>query len=279
MSDFVNINGHLKPFATAALAPDNRAFRYGYGLFETMLFQEGAILLRDLHWQRLFSGLQQLHFHIPALFTKDYLEQEVIRTVQKNKLEKLSRIRLQIFAGCGGLYDNLNPKPEFTIECFPLDAHILKLNEKGLVTGIAQGLQKSNDTLANLKTSNALIYAMAAQQAKANKWNDALLLNAHDSIIESTIANIFWVKEYIVHTPPLSQGCIAGVMRRYIIEQLQRQGIGIKEIPLCAEALGHADSIFLTNAIRRIKWVQNVDNHSFSDTLITDIYHSVFHKT
>lgn len=278
MSTYININGCIKPLSEAELTPDNKAFRYGFGLFETLLYQEGVIELKELHWKRLFSGLQQLHFDIPSLFTEGYLEQEVDRTVRKNKLEKLARVRLQVFAGSGGIYDNLAPKPEYIIECFPLDTHILTLNEIGLVTGIVRDIRKSSDLLAKLKSSNALIYAVAAQQAKINKWNDALLLNTADNIIESTIANIFWVENQIIHTPPLSEGCIAGVMRSYLIERFQLLGFDIKEAILSNDILGQADSIFLTNAIRRIKWVQNVDNHNFSDKLIKDIYHSVFHK-
>ncbi|RYD55313.1 MAG: 4-amino-4-deoxychorismate lyase [Sphingobacteriales bacterium] len=279
MGGYININGKIKMQDEALLPADNRAFRYGYGLFETMLFRDGVIALKDLHWERLFASMQQLHFSIPKLFTKAYLEQEVERTVQKNKLEHLSRVRLQVFAGSGGLYEDASPKPEFVIECFPLEKHILMLNETGLVTGIAQELHKSNDALANLKSSNALIYAVAAQQAKANKWNDALIRNAQGNIVESTIANIFWTKDNTIYTPLLSEGCIAGVMRQYVIRKLRQQGFDVQESSLDAQILWQADSIFLTNAIRRIKWVQEVDDQSFSNHFIGDIYHSVFHTT
>ena len=59
---------------------------------------------------------------------------------------------------------------------------------------------------------------MAAIWAKENKLNDALILNQHDRICDSTIANVFWVKDNKIFTPPLNEGCVAGVMRKKILE-------------------------------------------------------------
>lgn len=260
---YININGKITAATDASVPSDNRAFRYGYGLFETMLFCDGAILLKELHWQRLFSGLEQLHFDIPKLISPQYFEDEIIQTVKKNKLEKYCRVRLQLFAGSGGLFDTHPNKAGFIIECFDLEPNISDLNENGLVVGIASGLKKSPDSLSNLKTSNALIYAMAALQAKANKWNDALIYNTNDHIIESTIANIFWVKNETIYTPPLSSGCVAGIMRKHIISSLAKNNIIVTEKDLSELELLSADELFVTNAIRRIKWIHALQNKVF----------------
>ncbi|MBS1688982.1 MAG: aminotransferase class IV, partial [Bacteroidetes bacterium] len=261
--NYINIDGQLFHASEASVSCSNRAFRYGYGLFETMLLREGQIELKQYHWERLFSGLQQLHFDIPRLFTIAHLEEEVLRTVKKNKLETLCRIRLQVYAGNGGLYDAADQKPHYIIECFPLQRELLSLNENGLQLCIANGLQKSMDSLANLKSCNALIYAMAAQQAKQQRCNDALIVNTSGNIIESTIANIFWVKDNVIYTPPLSEGCVAGVMRRHIIAALAAQQISVKETPLILGELHTANEVFLTNAIRRIKWVAAIHDITY----------------
>ena len=273
---YTNINGKLVEKADATLPAENRAFRYGYGLFETMLVKEGVINLEELHWQRLFEGLKTLGINTPKLFTPAFLKEEVQRTVKKNHLEKLARVRLQVYGGEGGLYDTQDQKSGSIIECFPIEPTLLDLNEQGLVMGIATGLSKSIDSIANLKTSNALIYTMAAQQAKANKWNDALVVNTNSNIIESTIANIFWVKDNTIFTPPLSEGCIAGVMRGYLLAVLPEKGYDVKEQLLTLNTLQNADGVFLTNAIRRIKWVRCVDDASYGISIIASIYRDVF---
>lgn len=259
------------PAAEAAVSHDNRAFRYGYGLFETILVKDGAIILSSYHFERLFGGMQQLYFSVPKHFTETRLTTEVLNTVRKNKLEKLCRVRLQVYEGPGGLYDAVSLQPQFIIECFPLEAHMLSLNENGLVTGIATGMRKTADNLSYLKSCNALLYAVAAQQARQHRWNDALICNTDGNIIESTIANIFWVKDKKIFTPPLAEGCVAGVMRRFLLELLPSKGFGITEHVCTRETLQKADEVFLTNAIRRVKWVKEAAGHGYSHALTREI--------
>lgn len=262
LNSFVNINGKLIPTENAALPHDNRAFRYGFGLFETMLAGNGQISLADYHWERLFSGLAQLRISLPKWWSPAFLTGEVLKTIQKNKLETRARVRLQVWDGNGGLFENTAPA-RFIIECFPLDTAITELNENGLVTGIATDIRKSPDSLSGLKSCNAMIYAAAARQARENKWNDALILNTQGHVIESTIANIFWIKDGQIFTPPLTEGCVAGVMRRYLLHFLPSIQLPVTTRILTVEELAEADEILLTNSIRKLKWVSRLDNKTY----------------
>lgn len=260
---YVNLNGKLVGAQDSGIPMDNRAFRYGYGLFETMLYRNDEIELSGYHWERLFAGMKQLAFEVHKHFTPQLLQTEVKRTAHRNGLEALCRIRLQVWPGNGGLYDATSLAPQFLIECFPLSPDLITINENGLSIGIAQGLQKSMDSLANLKSCNSLIYAMAAAQAKQQKWNDALICNTSGNIVESTIANVFWVKDRHFYTPPLSEGCVNGVMRRHLLHKLDAKKIPFIEIPLSVRLLELADEVFLTNAIRKIKWVKDFNGISY----------------
>jgi branched-chain amino acid aminotransferase len=99
---YINIDGKLRELQDAAIPADNRTFRYGYGLFETMLVLDGVIQLADYHCDRLWSGAAALYLQIPKLLTREALVQEVLRTVARNKLEKCCRVRLQLYPGSGG---------------------------------------------------------------------------------------------------------------------------------------------------------------------------------
>jgi branched-chain amino acid aminotransferase len=264
---YININGKITTPDTAGIPVDNGAFRYGYGLFETMLVRDNVIRLKEYHWQRLFEDSKKLYFDLKALMTPDELETEVMKTVKKNGLEKLCRVRLQFFASGGGLYGLETSRPGFLIECFPLNETTLQLNTNGLTIGIAEGYNKSVDSLSNIKSCNALIYALAARQAKANKWNDALICNTYGNIIESTIANIFWIHDGIIYTPPLSDGCIAGVMRRHIISITE-----VKEKSLTSLDLFQAQEVFLTNSIKSISWVSDIGNQRLEQKTIKCIF-------
>ena len=258
---FVNYNGKIADAAATVLPLSNSAFRYGNGLFETMLLHNGHIRLADAHWQRLFGGLAQLGFVVPPLFTAAMLQEQVLRTVRRNGWLQLCRVRLQVFGGNGGIFGPDDPQLHYLIECYPLQEHDVTLNINGLVTGIASGLAKSTDSLSHLKSASALIYAAAARQARQNKWNDALVLNQNGRIADSVVANLFWVKDNVVYTPPLTEGCIAGVMRGYL---LQQQVGTIVEQPVDAAQLATADEVFLTNAIRGVRWVATVGDTRYT---------------
>lgn len=272
---YINLNGQLLEASLASVPHNNGAFRYGYGLFETMLVKDAVIELKQYHRERLFNGLEKLQFDTSQL-SPELLEEEVMRTIRKNNLEALCRVRLQCFANSSGINDLTDQKPQFIIECFPLDRDIAEINTYGLTVGIATDIFKSVDSLANLKSTNALIYAIAAQQAKTNNWHDALVLNDQKNIIESTICNIFYVKDGIIHTPPLTEGCIAGVMRRFILETLPKKGFLIKEATINTSDLYNADSIFLTNAIRRVKWVATFNGNAYNSDMPRSIHNALF---
>lgn len=271
----ININGHIHKETNAAVTYDNRAFRFGFGLFETMLMQDGEIFLKEYHWDRLYAGIQQLNFMMPELMTKEWIEKEIKRTVKKNKMEKLCRIRFQIYAGRGGLFDGQHPWTEFLIECKQIDPIILQLNEKGLTTNYVEGLAKSNDNMANLKSSNAMIYALAARQALDNNVDDTIIINTQGNAIETTIANLFCIKKDTIYTPPLTEGCVAGVMRKYVMQQLTEGGFEVVEEPINKKFLKEAESVFATNAIRRIKWIQHIGDKEYKIGKILDVYERI----
>ena len=233
-----------------------------------MLIEDGVIRFKEYHWDRLFAGLKQLYFDLPSVMTAHWLEQEVLCIVKKNQTENLCRVRLQMFAGEGGVYSDENNMPGFIIECLPLDREMIKFNELGMTVGIAADLSKSMDTLSNLKSCNALIYAMGARQAREQKWNDALITNTNGAIIESILANIFWIKDKEIFTPPLSDGCVAGVMRRHIINTLD----SVKEKSLESGDLLAADEVFLTNAIKKIRWVGSLGTRKYGNEQIKGIF-------
>jgi branched-chain amino acid aminotransferase len=194
-------------------------------------------------------------------------------------------VRLSVSGGNGGIYDG-DDKFQYVIESRILDNNIDKLNENGLAIDLFTGAKKSCDVFSNLKSASHLIYVMGARFAKENKLNDCLLLNSYDRICDSTIANLFWIKDGKIFTPALSEGCIAGVMRTYLIERLQGtrykvqgtrdnvQGTRykVRERECAIADVENADEIFLTNAIQGIRWVRQFRDKTYTNNITKDIY-------
>lgn len=247
-------NGKIIRADEAVLMASNRGYRYGDGLFETMKLANGRIALADYHFERLFSGLVILKLDVPKLFVQEKLQNEILVLVKKNDCEELARVRLSVFRGNGGLYDN-DRVLQYIIECWTLSDSVNKLNENGLVVDIFPDARKSCDQFSNLKSANFLPYSMAALFAKENKLNDCFVLNTHERICDATVANIFWIKDGNIFTPPLQEACVNGVMRRYLLKKMQDAGYGILEIPASVSDIESADEVFLSNAVNGIRWV------------------------
>ena len=267
-------NGKILAAEEPVLLVSNRGYRYGDGLFETMKIVKGVITLEQFHFERLFAGLSLLKLVSPKLLTKEKLQQEILSLCKKNNCDKLARVRLSFFRGNGGLYDE-DKTAQYIIECWLLNESVNKLNENGLVIGVYPDVRKSCDKFSNLKSANFLSYSMAAQYAEENKLNDCIVLNTADNIADSTIANVFIIKNGIVFTPPLTEGCVNGVMRRHVIEGLKVSGIGYKEEALTVNDLMTADEVFLTNAIKGISWVKQFNDNVYSNEKTVEIYTSI----
>ena len=113
-------------------------------------------------------------------------------------------------------------KPEtnsigFLIEVVPLEYNHFITNKKGLSISLFNDLYKTPNKLSIFKTSNAITYVLASIHAKENNFDDVLILNDQGNVIESTNSNIFISSNGVLYTPPLSEGCVAGVMRMKLI--------------------------------------------------------------
>lgn len=276
MKGWLNINGDLVEEKTPVVRADNRAFRYGDGLFETMKVVLGKILLKDYHFQRLFHGMEVLQIHVKGLINAKMLEEQVLRTISKNRLSGPARVRLTMYRGEGGLYEFNGSTAGYIIQVWPLSSSNLSLNENGLVLGLYEGAKKSIDSLSNIKSNNYLAYVMGALYSKQNKYNDSIILNSQDRVCDSTMANVFWSKEGTLFTPPLTEGCVAGVMRAHLLQELPAKGYVVEEKMAEVQDLLDADELFLTNAINGLRWVKEFKGKQYTGELASKIFHSTF---
>ena len=249
----------------------NRSFRYGDGLFETMHMHRGEIINIDLHFERLFAGMQLLELKVPIYFSVASFIETVNKLLSKNSILENARIRLMVFRGDEGLFEIENNSTNYLLETFRLSGNI-ELNEEGLILDVFPGVTKSCDKFSNIKSNNYLPSIMAARFAKKNKLDDAITLNAFGRVCESSVANIFIVKDGKIFTPPLTEGCVAGVMRRRLLQMFVRQNFKIEEKVLTVEDLLSADELFLTNSIQLIKWIKQFGSRTYGNEKVKEIF-------
>lgn len=250
---------------------NNRAFRYGDAFFETMLYRDGGVKLLPLHYQRMEKTLGFLKMEKPEKLDYERLNTEIAAVANFNDLET-AKVRVTFWRNGGGTYLPEENTAHYLIEALPIKPGYLELNEKGQVLDIYRDCFKNTDMLANLKTVGCLVYTLASMFVQQQGVDDAILLNNHGRVAECTSSNIFLVINNEIITPPLSEGCLDGVMRRHLLETLSSKGFSVKEQPVDLTDLEKADEIFTTNALG-IKWVREIKGmgKAFSKSAVSTI--------
>ncbi len=256
-------NGEVLETGKPIFDIDNRSFRYGDGCFETMKILNGDINLSHYHFERLFSSLNILKLKPASYFTHSYLAEQIRNLAVKNNHSRLARIRLTVFR----INDDKNQSLNYIIQSWQLDEEVLKFNKTGLITGLYKDAKKTCDNFSHIKSNNYLPYIMTAIWAKENNLDEAFLLNSFNRVADASIANIFIVKDGKIKTPALNEGCIAGIMRRHLIKCIKEENIPFEETLIGTDELLEAHEIFLTNAIRGIRWVKQFEKSNYSNEL------------
>ena len=254
---YVNLSGRLEIETKALVPTENRAFRYGDALFETMLWTNGTIRLVDYHVDRLQQSLNSLHIEGGSKFNREFLIKSAKELIDKNDWTSTNcRLRLQVYRGGAGLYSPVSNQAEYVLSGTPILEESSQLESKtGLIVDLFTDHYKPASSLSMLKSTNSLVFVLAGLYRKRKGLDEVIILNQEGLICESLSSNIFISYDQKLYTPALSEGCVAGVMRRKTLEIAQDLDIEIVEAKIDPQILKDADEVFLTNAIRGIQWV------------------------
>ncbi|MFC2111421.1 aminotransferase class IV [Bacteroidota bacterium] len=262
----INLNSKFYEDDEKVLSVNNRAFRYGDALFETIRFYDGKVLFLEEHLNRLKSGANTLKMDFKPKFDISWLRHQIINLIEKNSIKNDARIRLTVFREEGGLYTPKSNGISYLIEVKELEHNGFVLNSDGLTIGLYDEFKKPANTISNLKSTNCIYLIQAGIYTKENNLDDCLLINSDNNIAEAISSNVFIVKNNKIYTPDLYSACVDGIMRKQIIKIAKLLGIQIQEIELTTKDIETADEIFLTNAINGIKWIQEFRSVIYDNT-------------
>ena len=175
--------------------------------------------------------------------------------LEHNHISENARIRLTVFRNEGGFYAPETNDISFLIEAEALETKGYELNQKGLWVDIYADIKKQINKLSNIKSTNALHYVMAGLAKQSMNLDECLLVNDNGFICEAISSNIFVVKNGTLFTAPLSEGCVAGIMRKHILNLAHQHKILYFENQITINTLMNGDELFLTNSIRGVQWV------------------------
>ncbi len=255
-------NGQLIPANDNSLSFNNRSFKYGLGVFETMRVVNGQIPLLDAHYSRLKNSLKEL-FNLRVPFNKARLLSDIQLLAEASNCYNSCMTRLTVYNGNGPL-TSANTQAGYIIEIQPIPFFKASGIQQSFKLIVFDKAYKAAGNIYCHKTTNYLLYYTAMEEARKNKAGDAIILNAAGKVTETAIANIFYVKKGKLYTPALSTGCLPGIMRQLLIQKLIKEGYNCMETEFTIARLLLADEIFLTNAVKGIIPVTQIGNISFN---------------
>ena len=248
------LNGHLISIYEPSVSFENRAFRYGDSLFETIRFSNNKLMFLRDHVTRLKLGMTVLRMNFPAEFNTENIYELIMQLLKHNAHAPNARVRLTVFRNDGGYYTPETNDISFLIESDELNGSY-QLNQRGLWVDLYGDIKKSINKLSNIKSGNALLYVMAGISKQSMKLDECLIVNENGTVCESISSNIFVVKNGTIYTAPLTEGCVAGIMRKQILTIANENKILAFESALTSYTLLNADEIFLSNSINGVQWV------------------------
>jgi len=250
----ININGTILEDSEAYLSVDNRGFAYGDAVFETIKVNSKP-LFWEAHYFRLMASMRILRMEIPMHFTPEFLESQIMDLVDtQSEKAKSYRVKLTVFRATGGYYTPTSNAVKFTIALAPLDSDIYNSHTDSCEIELFKDYFIAPNLLSTLKTNNKAINVVGSIFAKENNYDNCLLLNTNKNIIEALNGNVFLVKDNVIKTPPLADGCLKGIIRDQLIDMIsESDNYDLIETSISPFELQKADEIFITNVIQGIK--------------------------
>ena len=260
-----NFNGTLLEENTI-LSTQNRGYAYGDALFETIKVSGGKVLFWEDHYFRLMASMRIMRMEIPKNFTMEFLEEEIHKTLEANASNKVSsRVKIMIHRNEGGLYTPETNDISYVISATQIEEDFYLIKDGFYEVDLFKDYYLSPSLLSTLKTNNKALNVVGSIYAKENGLNNCLLLNTNKQVVEALNGNIFLVKGNTIKTPPLSDGCLKGVMRTQLLNIIKDlPEYELLEVSISPFELQKADELFVTNVVVGIQSISKYRKKHFN---------------
>ena len=260
----LNFNGKLVTQSAFSMTANNRAFKYGDAIFETMYAQKNTLVFWEDHYFRLMASMRMLRMEIPMEFTLEFLEEQILKTIPTQNDFSSFRVRLSVFRKDGGLYTPLTNQVDFLIEASEYSYE----KKKEYRVDLFKDFYNYSGLLSTVKTTNRMLNTLASIFMVENDLDNCILLNERKGIVEAINGNLFIVKGNEIKTPSLEEGCIKGVVRKKVIEMLAKnEAYTITETAISPFEMQKADEVFVTNAMMGVQPITNYRKKAYATAI------------
>ncbi|MFC7357048.1 aminotransferase class IV [Jejudonia soesokkakensis] len=264
----INFNGKLLDATNSNISYANRGLAFGDALFETIRVSGGKIFFWEDHYFRLMASMRILRMEIPMNFTMEYLSEQIFSVIDTSEKSKTHRVKMLVWREATGKYTPNSNDIGFVISSVKLEESFYTIQDSSYEIELFKDHYVTSGLLSTLKTNNKVINVLGSIYAKENDFANCLLLNEKKQVVEALNGNLFLVNGYKIKTPPISDGCLNGILRKQIIKIVGTMPDYIlEESSVSPFELQKADEIFITNVITGIQPVSKYRKKEYASAV------------
>lgn len=269
----IYIDGKIIPSSSFGVNASSQTLNYGFGAFEgirSYVTPNGTKIFKaEEHFKRLQSSCEQIH--LPFNWDIKQLIKDTHKLLEANEL-KNAYIKPVVFSGEGMNMVN-SDQSHILIMAWELESFFGDRLLKTCISSYEKPNPHSVPINAKL-TGNYLNSVLAISEANRNGFDEALLIDMHGYLTESSSANIFLEKDGKLFTP-CEGNIMLGITRKTVMQIAIQLDIEVIEKNLTATDLKNADAAFLCGTAAEIVGIQSIDEtslpFSFSDSIGSSI--------
>ena len=252
MHDFMLVHESVLPANSITMSPGQVGAVNGWGVFSTLRVHHGVLFA----WQRHFARMAKdaLLLRVPFPGDSQWLEAQLLQLIAANGAAE-STLRVIVLRNKGGMWEGPGIERAFELYAFTTG---LKNWGNSVRLGLVAQARHAASHFAGTKMLSWSLNLCMYEQAHDEGFDEVVLLNEHGEVSELTSANLFAVFGNEVLTPPLSSGCLPGVTRALLLEEVRVPGIVVREAKLMPADLERADGLFITSSTRDLLLVKEV---------------------
>jgi len=267
----VNFNGNIQE-NSSILIENNRGFLFGDSIFETIKVLNNKVLFLEDHYFRLMASMRICRMEIPMNFTMEYFESQILNLITTFSDSNSYRVRFSVYRDSEGFYLPKSRNVQFVVTASPLNSALYSFGNEFYEVELYKDFYVSKQLLSTLKTNNKMLQITGSIFTEENGYANCLVLNDEKNVVEALQSNIFMKTGNVVTTPPVSDGCLNGIMRKQILDILKKmESIEVKETSISPFDLQKADELFLTNVISGIQPVTKYRKKEYTSEFASEV--------
>jgi 4-amino-4-deoxychorismate lyase len=241
--------------------------QYGDGVFTTARIRAGRPLLLERHLQRLDRDMQQLGYELSDLATVKSEAAALCQDIEHGVL----KIIITRGAGERGYRPPTEIAPRRILQA------VASADEKsrsdaaqhGIAMRVCRTRLGRNPALAGVKHLNRLEQVLARTEWRDPDIFEGLMLDSDGHVIETTQANVFFVRDGMLCTPALEACGVQGILRALVLEQADAWAMQIRCEDFMLDALLAADEVFITNCLAGVVPVCRLEDRTWQPGVLT----------